>query len=50
MTWRVVLVAAALLAAAPQPGLAQINVDMNQISCGGWLGYGPEVRDFVRSG
>ena len=21
---------------------------MNQITCGGWLGYGPEQRDFVR--
>ncbi len=28
--------------------MAQINVDMNQISCGRWLGYSPEVRDFVR--
>ena len=40
--------AAALLVAASQPGRAQINVDMNEIRCGHWLGYGPEVRDFVR--
>ncbi len=44
----VFFVAATLLLAASQPGMAQISVDMNQISCGRWLGYGPEVRDFVR--
>jgi hypothetical protein len=41
-------VAATLLVAASQPSIAQINIDMNQISCGRWLGYSPEVRDFVR--
>jgi hypothetical protein len=44
----VFFVAATLLLAASQPGMAQISVDMNQISCGRWLGYSPEVRDFVR--
>ena len=48
MRWRAVFVAATLLVATSQPGLAQINVDMNQIRCGHWLGYTPEVRDFVR--
>lgn len=48
MRWTVVLVAATLLAAASQPSVAQISVDMNRITCGGWLGYSPEVRDFVR--
>ena len=48
MRWTVVFVAATLLAAASQPSVAQISVDMNRITCGGWLGYGPEVRDFVR--
>lgn len=48
MRWNVLLVAATLLVAASQPSLAQINVDMNQITCGGWLGYSPEQRDFVR--
>jgi len=28
--------------------MAQISVDMNQITCEGWLGYTPEQRDFVR--
>ena len=40
--------AATLLVAASQPSIAQINVDMNQITCGGWLGYAPDERDFVR--
>jgi uncharacterized membrane protein YjdF len=48
MRCSVVFVSAILLVAASQPGAAQINVDMNQISCGGWLGYSPEERDFVR--
>jgi len=48
MRLRVVLGAAILMASASQPSLAQVNVDMNQITCGGWLGYNPEARDFVR--
>jgi hypothetical protein len=48
MRWIVLLVASTLLAAASQPSVAQISVDMNQITCGGWLGYSPEQRDFVR--
>ena len=49
MRWNVLLVAATLLVAASQPSTAQISVDMNQITCGSFLGYSPEVRDFVRS-
>lgn len=48
MRWRVGFVAAALLVAASQFSLAQIAVDMNQITCGRWLGYSQEDRDFVR--
>ena len=48
MRCSVFFAAATLLVAASQPGIAQINVDMNQITCGGWLGYSPEERDFVR--
>jgi hypothetical protein len=39
---------AAFLAAASLPSSAQIALDMNQITCGGWLGYSQENRDFVR--
>jgi len=48
MRRNVLIVAATLLVAATQPSIAQITVDMNQITCGGWLGYSPEQRDFVR--
>jgi hypothetical protein len=48
MKWNVLLVTATLLVAASQPSIAQISVDMNQITCGGWLGYNPEQRDFIR--
>jgi hypothetical protein len=49
MRWNVLFVAASLLVAASQPSAAQISVDMNQITCGSFLGYSPDVRDFVRS-
>jgi hypothetical protein len=48
MRWNVLFVAAAFLVAASLPSAAQIRMDMNKITCGGWLGYGPEERDFVR--
>ena len=48
MRWNVLFIAATTLVAASQPGAAQISVDMNQITCGGWLGYNPEQQDFVR--
>jgi len=48
MRWNVLFVTVSLLVAASQPSVAQIRVDMNQITCGGWLGYSPEDRDFVR--
>ena len=48
MKWNVLFVAATLLVAASQPSVAQISVDMNQITCGSFLGYSPDNRDFVR--
>ena len=48
MRWNVLFVAATLLVAASLPGAAQISVDMNKITCGRWLEYSPEERDFVR--
>jgi hypothetical protein len=48
MRWSVGFAAAFLLVAASQLSVAQIAVDMNQITCGRWLGYSPEERDFVR--
>ncbi len=48
MRWNVVFVAATLLVAGSLPSAAQISVDMNQITCGNWLGYSPDVQNFVR--
>jgi HdeA/HdeB family len=48
MRWNVLFVAATSLVAASLPSAAQISIDMNKITCGGWLGYSPEERDFVR--
>lgn len=48
MRWRVGFVAAALLMAVSQPSVAQIRVDINQITCGRWLSYSPDDREFVR--
>ena len=38
MRWNVLFVAATLLVAASLPSAAQISIDMNKITCGGWLG------------
>ncbi len=48
MRWNVLYAAAALLVTASQPSAAQISVDMNQITCGNYLGYSPDIQDFVR--
>jgi hypothetical protein len=49
MRWNVLFAAATFLVATSLPSAAQISVDMNRITCGNWLGYSPEDRDFVRS-
>jgi hypothetical protein len=48
MRYRTLIVGVALLGAASAPAAAQIKLDMNKITCGDWLGYGPADRDFVR--
>jgi acid stress chaperone HdeB len=48
MRYRALVVAVVLIAAASAPAVAQIKLDMNQITCRDWLGYGPADRDFVR--
>jgi hypothetical protein len=49
MKWNVLLVAATMMVSATSPSVAQISVDMNQITCGRFLGYNPDIRNFVRS-
>jgi acid stress chaperone HdeB len=48
MTYRALIAGMFLLVAASVPAAAQIKLDMNKITCGDWLGYGPADRDFVR--
>jgi len=44
----VLVVAVILTGVGSAPAAAQIKLDMNKITCGDWLGYGPADRDFVR--
>jgi hypothetical protein len=48
MRYKIFVVAATLLGAASLPSAAQVNLDMNQITCKDWLGYNAESQDFVR--
>jgi acid stress chaperone HdeB len=48
MRYRALVVSLVALAAASAPAAAQIKLDMNKLTCGDWLGYGPADRDFVR--
>lgn len=44
----VLFTAVILLLTATLPSVAQIRVDMNNMTCGNWLAYSPESREFVR--
>jgi acid stress chaperone HdeB len=48
MRFKILFVAAAMLAGATLQSAAQISVDMNRITCGNFIGYSPDIRDFVR--
>jgi uncharacterized membrane protein YjdF len=37
-----------LLAASPLPTAAQVNLEMNKITCADWLGYDQNSKEFVR--
>ena len=47
MKARYVLAALTVLA-VPASSEAQIKVDMNNVTCGDWLGYPQDQQDFVR--
>ena len=47
MRYSVPLVAA-VLSAVSLPAAAQVNLDLNQITCRDWLGYDPAAQSFVR--
>jgi hypothetical protein len=48
MNKKILVTAVAVLGAASLPASAQVNLDMNKITCGDWLGYDAESQNFVR--
>jgi uncharacterized membrane protein YjdF len=48
MNRNVIFVATILLVAGSLPAAAQVNLDMNKITCADWLGYDQNSREFVR--
>ncbi len=48
MKYSVLIIAATLSSLAALPTAAQVNVNMNNMTCGDWLGYSPESQNFVR--
>ena len=43
-----VLIVAAVLSAVAVPSTAQVNLNMNDITCGQWLAFSPEGQQFVQ--
>jgi acid stress chaperone HdeB len=48
MNRKILVVAAVVAVAVSLPASAQVNLDMNKITCGDWLGYDPASQNFVR--
>lgn len=48
MNRKAILLAIPLAVAAAAPSVAQIRMDMNQITCRAYLSYGPDAQNFVR--
>lgn len=48
MNQKILVVAAVVLVTVSLPASAQVNLDMNKITCGDWLGYDPASQNFVR--
>ena len=48
MTRSILIAAAVLSAAAALPASAQVNLEMNKITCGDWLGYDATAQNFVK--
>ena len=44
---KLVLMAAALIGAAASPASAQVDLDMNRITCGDWVAYDKPTREFL---
>ena len=48
MRTRYVALVVAVFGMFPIAGQAQIKVDMSRVTCGDWLGYSSENREFIR--
>lgn len=48
MNKKALVIAFAVLGTVSLPASAQVNLDMNKITCGDWLGYDPAAQNFVR--
>jgi len=48
MRYSLLLLAATLSGVASLPTAAQVNLNMNQVTCGDWLALSPEGQNFVR--
>jgi predicted NAD/FAD-binding protein len=48
MKRKVLIVAAAALSAVAMPSTAQVNLNMNDITCGQWLAFPPDGQQFVQ--
>ena len=47
MNYRILMAASALVLIS-LPSAAQVNLNMNQITCRDWFGYAPEGQNFVQ--
>jgi acid stress chaperone HdeB len=47
MKCKVIIIAIALTAAAV-PSTAQVNLNMNNVTCGQWLAFPPDAQQFVQ--
>jgi acid stress chaperone HdeB len=48
MRCKMIVIAVTLLSGTTWPAMAQVKLDMNQITCRDWLSYDPENQNFVR--
>ncbi|MGZ7060567.1 MAG: HdeA/HdeB family chaperone [Candidatus Angelobacter sp.] len=48
MNRNILIVAVTLFGALSLPATAQVNLDMNKITCGDWLGYDSANQEFAR--
>jgi hypothetical protein len=48
MNKKTLVIAVSVMGATLLPASGQVNLDMNKITCGDWLGYDPASQNFVR--